>query len=75
MSQNLEFKDGTFVGADEYMKKVKKQYPDDFEAEQKEVPLNKSTWVRGTSGTFKPATVSSEEAYRQQKYNKNKYYK
>lgn len=75
MSQNLEFKDGTFVGADEYMKKVKKQYPDDFEAEQKEVPLKKSTWVRGTSGTFKPATVSSEEAYRQQKYNKNKYYK
>lgn len=76
MSQNLEFKDGTFVGADEYMKKIKEQYPDDFEPEQaKEEPPKKNTWVRGTAGSFKPTAVSSEEAYREQKYSKNKYYR
>lgn len=73
MSQDLEFKDGSFVGADEYIKKVKEQYPDEFEAE--EPASAKKTWVRGTSGTYKPKTVTEEQAYRENKYKGNKYYK
>ena len=30
LAKNLEFKDGAFVGADEYMKTVKEKYPDEF---------------------------------------------
>ena len=32
LAQNMEFKDGKFSGADDYMKKVREQYPDEFEA-------------------------------------------
>lgn len=73
MSQNMEFKDGAFVGADDYMKKIKDQYPDEFETE---APApEKKTWVRGTNGTYKPKTVTEEQAYRESKYKGNKYYK
>lgn len=75
MSQDLEFKDGTFVGADDYMKKMREQYPNDFEIEQQEEPPKKKTWVRGTSGSYKPGVVDSEEAYLKQKYGSNKYYR
>ena len=68
MAQNLEFKDGTFVGADDYMKKMREQYPNDFENKQKVEPPQKKTWVRGTSGTYKPGVVDSEESYLKQKY-------
>lgn len=74
MSQNLEYKDGAFVGAEEYMKKVREQYPDEFEQEEEQKP-GKKTWVRGTQGTYKPTTKSEEEAYLQQKYGNNKYAK
>lgn len=72
LAKNLEFKDGAFVGADEYMKTVKEKYPDEFEQEEKP---GKKTWVRGTRGTYKPQTKSEEEAYLQNKYGKNKYMK
>lgn len=72
LAKNLEFKDGAFVGADEYMKTVKEKYPDEFEQEDKP---EKKTWVRGTRGTYKPQTKSEEEAYLQNKYGKNKYMK
>lgn len=75
MSQNLEFKDGAFVGADDYMKKMREQYPDDFESEQEKEPPQKKTWVRGTGGTYKPGVVDSEESYLKQKYGNNKYYR
>lgn len=74
MNQNLEYRDGTFVGAEEYMKKVREQYPDEFEQEDEQKP-GKKTWVRGTQGTYKPTPKSEEEAYLQQKYGKNKYAK
>lgn len=61
LAKGLEFKDGTFVGADEYMKTVKEKYPDEFEQEE-EKPEKKS-WVRGTRGTYKPQAKSEEEAY------------
>lgn len=75
MSQNLEFKDGAFVGADDYMKKMREQYPDDFESEQEKEQPQKKTWVRGTGGTYKPGVVDSEESYLKQKYGNNKYYR
>lgn len=77
LSQDMKFRDdGTFEGAEEYMKKIREQYPDDFEPENKpDDKLDKKTWVRGTQGTYKPPTVSDEAAYREQKYGKNKYFK
>ncbi len=71
LAKGLEFKDGTFVGADEYMKTVKEKYPDEFEQEE-EKPEKKS-WVRGTRGTYKPQAKSEEEAYLKKKYGNNKY--
>ena len=77
LAQDMKFRDdGTFEGAEEYMKKVREQYPDDFEPEKKpEDKPEKKTWVRGTQGTYKPSPVSDEAAYREQKYGKNKYFK
>lgn len=72
LAQNLEFKDGAFVGADEYMKGVRERYPDEFEQEDEGKP-QKKTWVRGTQGSYKPKTVSEEQAYYEKKYGKNKY--
>lgn len=72
MGQQFEFKDGQFAGADEYMKKLREQYPDEFvQEEEKE---EKKTWVRGTQHTYKPQTASEEEAYLNSKYGNNKYY-
>lgn len=72
LSQKMDFKDGAFVGADEYMKGVKEKYPDEFE---KEEDTGRKTWVRGTQGTYRPKTRSEEEAYAEKKYGSNKYYK
>lgn len=73
MGQPFEFKDGQFVGADDYMKKLREQYPDEFIPEKQEE--EKKTWVRGTQYTYKPQTASEEEAYLNSKYGNNKYYK
>lgn len=71
MTQNLEFKDGAFSGADDYFKKVKEQYPDEF-VKNEEPP--KRTFVRGTGGTPKPQTVTENEAYLKGKYADNPYF-
>lgn len=73
MAQNLELKDGAFVGAEEYMKGVREKYPDEFEQEEQEE--DKKTWVRGTRNTYKPQTKTEEAAYLEKKYGKNKYAK
>lgn len=77
MSHDMKLKeDGTFEGAEEYMKKIREQYPDDFEPDEKpEDKPEKKTWVRGTHGSYKPGITSSEESYRKQKYGNNKYYR
>lgn len=76
LAQDMRFRDdGTFEGAEEYMKKVREQYPDDFESDDPGKKQEKKTWVRGTQGTYKPSPVSDEAAYREQKYGKNKYFK
>lgn len=74
LAQNMEFKDGKFTGADDYMKRVREQYPDEFEPEgQQEGP--KKIFTRSTSHTYKTTTKSEEEAYLQKKYGNNKYSK
>ncbi len=73
LAKGLEFKDGTFIGADEYMKGIREKYPDEFE--QEEGKPEKKTWVRGTQGTYRPKTVTEEQAYYDKKYGKNKYAK
>ena len=74
LAQNMEFKDGKFIGADAYMKGVREQYPDEFQAEENE-GTEKKIFVRGTSNTYKPTTKSEEEAYLKKKYGNNKYSK
>ena len=73
LAQNMEFKDGKFSGADDYMKKIREQYPDEFEVEKQERP--KKIFTRATSGTYKPTTRTEEEAYLKKKYGNNKYSK
>lgn len=73
LKQGMEFKDGAFVGAEEYMKGVREQYPDEFETEQDPEKPEKKIFVRGTSHTYKPATKSEEDAYLKKKYGNNKY--
>ncbi len=74
LAQNMEFKDGKFTGADEYMKGIREQYPDEFQTEENKEP-EKKIFVRGTSNTYKPTTRSEEEAYLKKKYGNNKYSK
>ena len=71
LKQGLDFKDGTFAGAEDFMKKLKEADPDSFATEESK----QKTWVRGTHNTHKPATVDDEQAYMKQKYGSNKYYK
>lgn len=74
MKQDFELlEDGTFKGAEEYMKKVREQYPDDFESDEHGQPSK--VFVRTTRSNNRPMTSSDEEAYREQKYGKNKYYR
>lgn len=70
LSRGFEFKDGSFAGADDYMKKLREQSPDDFVKDETE---KKPTWVRGTQNSYKPKNASEEEAYLENKYGKNKY--
>ncbi len=74
LAQNMEFKDGKFTGADDYMKKVREQYPDEFEAEDRQEE-QKKFFTRSTSHTHKPTTRTEEEAYLKKKYGNNKYSK
>lgn len=70
----LEYKDGQFVGADDYLKKLKEEDPDSFTEENKD--KGPGNWVRGNSGQKKsPTVVSDEEAYLKRKYGNNKYFR
>lgn len=75
LAQGMEFKDGKFSGADDYMKKVREQYPDEFESEDSQKEPEKKIFTRATSHTYKPTTRSEEEAYLKRKYGNNKYSK
>ncbi len=75
LAKNMEYKDGKFAGADEYMKTVREQYPDEFEPDESGAGSEKKRFVRGTSHTYKPTTKSSEDAYIEKKYGNNKYAK
>ncbi len=55
------------------MKKVKEQYPDEFEKDEPQEP-EKKPFVRGTQNTYRPKTKREQEAYLESKYGKNKYY-
>ena len=70
----MEFKDGKFSGADDYMKRIREQYPDEFETEEQKED-QKKIFTRATSRTYKPTTKSEEEAYLKKKYGNNKYSK
>lgn len=74
LEQGMEFKEGKFSGADDYMKKIREQYPDEFESEEKQ-DEPKKIFTRATGGTYKPTTRTEEEAYLKKKYGNNKYSK
>ena len=75
---DLEFKDGKFSGADDYLKKLKEEDPDSFleetdpEAGKKNNPAN---WVRGAGSGKHPNANNEQEAYLKAKYGNNKYYR
>lgn len=72
----LEFKDGAFTGADDYLKKLREEDPDSFETEEDEKKSKPQNWVRSTTrGKNRPMTSSESEAYMKAKYGNNKYYK
>lgn len=70
----LEYKDGQFVGADEYMKKLQEEDPDSFEKEKEEKETKPGSWVRGVNRKDRPSTLDADEAYLKAKYGNNKYY-
>ena len=76
----LEFKDGKFSGAEEYLKRLKEEDPESFIAEkdpkddnnnQRNNPAN---WVRGTGGGSHPRANNDRDAYLKAKYGNNKYF-
>lgn len=75
LAQNMEFKDGKFAGADDYMKKIREQYPDEFEKEEGQQEKQTKIFTRATGRTYKPTTRSEEEAYLKKKYGNNRYAK
>lgn len=73
---DLDYKDGSFVGAKELMEKLKAEDPDSFAPEE---PENKTkgpqSWVRPTGRNVqKPITQSEEKAYLDSKYKDNPFY-
>ena len=70
----LEFKDGTFTGADDLLKKLKEEDPESF-VQKEEKKKGPESWTRATGqNKQKPMTVSEEKAYLDGKYKNNKYY-
>lgn len=75
--KNFPLQNGAFLGADDFMKQMKDSDPEAFEPETTDNnPQSKyQTFVRGTSGGFKPQQVTDEKAILDQKYANNPYYK
>ncbi len=75
----LEFKDGAFSGADDYLKRLREEDPESFIAEDdgkdKEKKDDPSKWVRGTGTGGRPKVSSEQEAYLKSRYGNNKYFK
>lgn len=71
---SLEYKEGRFSGAEDYLKKLRAEDPDSFEQEQ-EPETKPGSWIRGNGSRKKPATATDEEAYLKAKYGNNKYFK
>lgn len=75
----LDFKDGTFVGADEFIKGLKEDDPDSFTVEkdpepEPEPPKGPQRWTRPTGRASKPFTKSEEQSYLDAKYKDNPFY-
>lgn len=74
----LEFRDGKFAGADDYLKRLKEEDPESFivektpDEEKKSGPAN---WVRGASTGNHPGASSDQDAYLNSKYANNKYFR
>lgn len=78
MMSELEWKDGKFTGADDYLKRLKEEDPDSFVVEEDPNEKKKndpSKWVRGASGGKHPGANDDQEAYLKAKYGNNKYYR
>lgn len=77
--KQFQLQDGSFLGADDFMKQMKESNPAAFveeESSQQPGPAGKvQTFVRGTAGGFKPQQVTDEKAILDQKYAGNPYYK
>lgn len=74
--KKFQLQDGAFLGADDYMKQMKEANPTAFVDEEANQSQQKyQTFVRGTSGGYKPQQVTDERAILDQKYANNPYYR
>lgn len=74
----LEFKDGAFVGAEDFIKKLKEEDPDSFVAKdpdpEPEPPKGPQSWTRPTGRSKRPMSKTEEQSYLEKKYANNKFY-
>ena len=76
----LEFKDGKFAGADDYLKRLKEEDPDSFvqepdpDDEKNKQKNNPANWVRGAGSGAHPRANNDRDAYLKAKYGNNKYF-
>lgn len=73
--KKFQLQDGTFLGADDFMKQMKESNPAAFVDEKQNEQIKYQAFVRGTSGGYKPPQVTDEKAILDQKYSNNPYYK
>lgn len=74
--KKFQLQDGTFLGADDFMKQMRESDPDAFAEDEAQTEQPKfQAYVRSTSNGYKPQQVTDEKAILDQKYANNPYYK
>lgn len=77
--KKFQLQDGSFLGADDFMKQMKEANPTAFVNEEHQNSQSQQqryqAFVRGASGGYKPQHVTDEKAYMDQKYGNNPYYR
>lgn len=74
--KKFQLQDGTFLGADDFMKQMRESDPDAFAEDEAQTAQPKfQAYVRSTSNGYKPQQVTDEKAILDQKYANNPYYK
>lgn len=75
--KKFQLQDGAFLGADDFMKQMRESNPAAFVVDDQQPPASgqHQSFIRPTSGGYKPQQVADEKAILDQKYANNPYYK